>query len=323
MIPFLSILFTPDDLVELRLIETWVEASKKRSLVIRTVFDRAAAFDEAAMTDINAYCQKNNANVFFGVCPRPRRESGKSSAITLCRCLWADLDHCRPAEAVGRIERAGLPTASAVVDSGNGTHAYWRLTEPIPFPAKSDTISPAAAHVEGVVRGLSAKIGGDHTSDVARLLRLPGTLNRKNARNGRQPVPCEVYAANDSRYPFTLFEPFAAPVAKPAKSPAAVAGSVVGSGDLEWDGLTERQRRVTERLIGRSAGAEVGGRSHADYALCSWAVKLGLNPDALWERVAEVGKFAERGEAYFSRTWKKAEAAVGSQRQRLAELFGF
>ncbi len=327
MTPFLSALFTPDDLVELRLIETWVEAGKKRSRYVRSAFDRAAAFDEAALADINAYCEVTRANAFFGVCPRPRREPGRSGTVLLCRCLWADLDHCRPPEAVERIGRAGLPTASAVVGSGNGSHVYWRLAEPVSFPTPSalEKISPAAAHVEGVVRGLSAKIGGDHTSDVARLLRLPGTLNRKDARNGRQPVPCEVYAAHDCRHPLALFEPFAAPVATPVKPRAPATGPVVasgGSGGLGWDGLTEKQRCVTERLIDRSAGAEVGGRSQADYALCSWAVKLGLDADALWGRVSDVGKFEERGEAYFSRTWDKAEAAVGSQRRRLAELFG-
>ena len=68
MMSFISSLFVPDDLVELRLIETWVEAGKKRSRVIQSVLDHGASFDEAALTDINAYCKKDRANVYLGVC---------------------------------------------------------------------------------------------------------------------------------------------------------------------------------------------------------------------------------------------------------------
>ena len=35
---------------------------------------------------------------------------------------------------------------------------------------------------------MAQKLGGDHTQDLARILRLPGTLNRKDERNGKQAV---------------------------------------------------------------------------------------------------------------------------------------
>ncbi|MBN9520106.1 hypothetical protein J0H58_16525 [bacterium] len=325
MIPLIADLFAPSDLVELRLIETWVDAGKKRSRFVQSVFDRAAGFDATALATLNAYCAVTNANAFLGVCPRAARAPGRSGTINCCRSLWGDLDHCRPREAIERIDRAGLPPASVVVVSGNGSHVYWLLDEPLTLTVSGhpDALCPQASHVEAVLKGLSAKIDGDHTSDLARLLRLPGTLNRKDARSGRPPVPCEIYDRNGRHYPFSLFQPFAASEPhKAAKSYPAVPSGVPRSAGREWDGLTENQRRVTARLIDRCASAGVGSRSGADYALCSWAAKLGLDPDELWGRVADVGKFAELGERYFWRTWNKAGAAVEADQQRLAELYG-
>ena len=85
MLNLITSLFMADDLVELRLIETWVEAAKKRSRFVTSVCDFAGAFDEAALRVVNAYCEITRANVFFGVCPRPSREPGRSRTITRCR----------------------------------------------------------------------------------------------------------------------------------------------------------------------------------------------------------------------------------------------
>jgi len=60
-------------------------------------------------------------------------------------------------------------------------------------------------------------------------------------------------------------------------------------------------------LINGSAVAEVGMRSHADFALCCAAVERGWPKDEVWASAREVGKFAERGEEYFERTWDKAK----------------
>ena len=62
-------------------------------------------------------------------------------------------------------------------------------------------LSGKARHAQDVLAGLAAKIGGDHTTDLARCLRLPGTLNRKNERTGVQPVPCELIECEPSSRP--------------------------------------------------------------------------------------------------------------------------
>lgn len=55
-------------------------------------------------------------------------------------------------------------------------------------------LSKKAGVVQDVLAGIAKKIGGDHTHDMTRLLRLPGTMNRKNERNGEKPKPCEVWS---------------------------------------------------------------------------------------------------------------------------------
>ena len=53
-------------------------------------------------------------------------------------------------------------------------------------------LSPKAEHFQDVLAGIAKALGGDHTTDLSRLLRLPGTFNRKDERNGRKPVPAEL-----------------------------------------------------------------------------------------------------------------------------------
>ena len=77
------------------------------------------------------------------------------------------------------------------------------------LPQASPDLSNRALHFQDIVKGVAKKIGGDHTSDLARLLRLPGTMNLKNARNGDEPKPCEIISINEDRHPLSAFEKFA------------------------------------------------------------------------------------------------------------------
>lgn len=60
-------------------------------------------------------------------------------------------------------------------------------------PATRPELSEKASEVQDTLSGIAQKIGGDHTHDMTRLLRLPGTMNRKNERNGERPKPCVVW----------------------------------------------------------------------------------------------------------------------------------
>ena len=329
----LDFLFEPQDIVEVRLIETWTEP-KRESHVHANLFRRASMLKHEA-AKLNQTARLCTANFFFGVCPRPvgKIGYGKSGYIDTVRVVWSDLDYCRPDEAEARVEAAGLPAASAVVDSGNGVHLYWGLDEPLLIPLTyllddrgNPILSEYAASVQQVIQGVAEKIGGDHTQDLARVLRLPGTMNRKNQRNGTSPVMCRLHSLDaDRRYPFSLFEPFKAAVvaahAPLTKKPLSASVKLEARREgVPWIELTDRQQQAIEELIEKSATAK--DRSKADFSLCAFAYKLDLDPADLWGHVFDVGKFAERGESYFENTWARAKVKVDSWHHSLNELFG-
>lgn len=121
-----------------------------------------------------------NASQYFGVCPRPAPGQDRAKHIRIVRVLWADIDCCTPEVSVTRCRVAGLPGPSIVVNSGHGVHLYWLLAEPF---IVEDAFS--ALKVESVLRGIYSVIGADHTHDRSRILRLPGSWNRKRPQRHR------------------------------------------------------------------------------------------------------------------------------------------
>lgn len=72
--------------------------------------------------------------------------------------------------------------------------------------------------------------------------------------------------------------------------------------------LSRKQRTILDDYIERSRHAQtgIGDRSACDFALCCWAVKIGLKKDELWKMVSNIGKFAQRGREYFNLTFQHA-----------------
>lgn len=350
-VQFLSALFVPSDVVLYRPIETWDEGRKHSRVVYNAVMYRAAEHVEMETTvsQLLKFSEDERANVFFGVCPRVGGNQRYDLAwqIRTVRALWADLDHCTAAEADKRCRDAGLAKPSIAVSSGNGVHLYWLLKEPYlitdagePPPVLTEWVSgqkkprryivdeqgdqidvskknllPAlsaqAVHIQDVLSGIAAKIGGDHTTDLSRLLRVPGTLNRKNQRNGAEPVPCSLIAIDAAcRYPIEVFEPLRE-CSPDAKQRAKIAQMPLPRPKSK---LSNSNLHKLDDWIARVTIAEKGTRSEADFGLCCFAIKHGVAKEVLWSRVQHLGKFAEAGEPYFERTWSRAEAKVRSDK---------
>lgn len=290
--------------------------------------------------------ERTRANLFFGVCPRfgDKGRFDLGWQIRTVRALWADVDHVTVDEVRERLATSGLPDPSILVNSGHGAHLYWKLAEPYLIDDADDPpavetewiegpdgrrkprryvldgddrialdqrksasrLSPKALHVQNVLAGIADACGGDHTTDLARLLRLPGTLNRKDERNGRTPVRTALIECDPSRrYPLAAFESLAtvAPEGKRAREIAAMPLPGVRK-------TTASKSDKLAQLIAASGIAAPGQRSEADFAVCCYAIRSGIASDDVWAQVESVGKFAEQGRQYFERTWENAEYEV-------------
>lgn len=83
-------------------------------------------------------------------------------------------------------DKTGLP-APTIVDSGNGVHCYWPLTEPI----DKAIWKPVAEGLKFLCVKHGLKADGACTADMSRILRIPGTKNFKDVVN-----PVEVSVLN-------------------------------------------------------------------------------------------------------------------------------
>lgn len=161
---FLNLLFEPDDLIELRPIRHDGGGAAGRDWIDR---DTLASMN-GKLDRLNV-----NASIYFGVNPRNGR-GGERDHVALCRCLFADFDDgATPEEVRAKIAESGLPRPSATVNSGGGVHVYWRLADPI---SPDEFASQQVRLIE--VLGSDEKI-----KDPPRIMRLPGTINRKPERN--------------------------------------------------------------------------------------------------------------------------------------------
>lgn len=106
-----------------------------------------------------------STDVYCGVAPRTHEEGGKD-AVPAVRWLWADCDSPAASDALKAFE----PHAPMLVRSSAGKgHAYWPLREWL-----------AGDEADRALRKLAHALGADERcAERARILRVPGTLNRK------------------------------------------------------------------------------------------------------------------------------------------------
>ncbi len=128
--------------------------------------------------------QKNSEgyNCYFGVCLRKVQKGDKSSVASIS-AVWADVDAKNfsggKPEALAQLKK--LPPylfSSVIVDTGHGYHLYWLLREAELIESPQDIL-----RLEAYMKGLALTLHGDSTSDLSRVLRLPGLVNQKDTKN--------------------------------------------------------------------------------------------------------------------------------------------
>lgn len=154
-------------------------------------------------------------NVYYGLGfqakePDPGKR-GKANDVTCLPCLWIEIDvqgdghksdNLPPTieEALALAHRFPKEP-SIVVMSGGGIHCYWLLDTPLVFKddEERDAGKTLVRRFQATIRGYASENGWkvDNTSDISRVLRVPGTLNHKSS----PPLPVRIMDINpDRRY---------------------------------------------------------------------------------------------------------------------------
>ncbi len=200
-------------------------------------------------------------DVYFGVCPR-KEHKGNKGAVSRIHVLWLDLDakdHQEGKSGILDKLRTFPLKPTAVVDSGNGFHVYWALKEP-----ETDK-----ALVEAYLKALCQALGGDKSScEVARILRLPETFNRKDSA---KPLSVRVVQLNpEAQYNLGDFDflPLAVPLVNGDKL----------SGEKPNDWIAEALSNLSEGNR-NTTFASIIGRLHRDELTASAILAL-LKPHA-------------------------------------------
>jgi hypothetical protein len=230
---FLAALFEPDDVIEFRIIHPGSQDAKSESWPTLATMNGTAD----GLAGYNA----RGWGIYFGANPRKSRGGTKSEHVAIARCHFVDLDGATVSDSFGRIEAAGLPMPTAIVSSGGGVHAWWRLTEPV-----TDLAAWTARQ-----KGLARLLGGDSKcSDPARVMRLPGFVNTKPKYADRMPV-CSVEAI-DAALVYQLSDIATAIPPEPAIEPPLP--RAVGRGETSSPDVARRAEAYIDTMQGAVSG---------------------------------------------------------------------
>lgn len=177
--------------------------------------------DKAAQAAINL---ADTQNVYVGLGLQPKSlgmyQRGKADTVAAIPGLWLEVDVLNPLAhaatnlpptydaAQGLLSEFPLPP-SILVHSGHGLQAYWLFPEPWEFQSaqEREEAHQLMVRFQTTIKMKATRHGWtvDGTADLARVLRLPGTVDRKP---NMPPVPVTVLEWHpDRRYKPADFEP--------------------------------------------------------------------------------------------------------------------
>lgn len=227
------------------------------------------------------------ADVYFGVLRRVRESGTAADVEPWTQVLWADVDAKKQSDVLSEGKAMALAAINAlpippqiVVDSGGGYHAYWRLHQPEDLE-----------RAQHVMRWVADEVQGDRVMDAPRILRVPGTLNRKRA----VPVPCRLLRMDlDRRVRLSDFEALV-PVKLSVMSPL--------DGSTRLPRIRQDLPEWLSDLVDSSPPQ--GTRSEQIFRAVIWLLRYGRTPVEVKDiiRIANIGeKYREKsgfdGERY-------------------------
>lgn len=257
-------------------------------------------------------------NLYFGTCTRRTgSQSGKKEDCYEIVAYWADMDfkaYPGGEQEAREILRQFPLQPSAIVASGGGLHVYWIFRE-------LELLDGNIAIHESRMRGIAKILRADHTFDVTRVLRIPGTINYPNAKKqalGRTEATCVLEFLGDTRYNPDDFDVFADVIVESVEKPLVDISGAIPSRfqtDLHSD---QYFREVWEGVqIICKAGTQQVDRSRQDSRLTHRLVKLGYGDDEIAAVLLayKLGKAHEQKnvEGYIARVIADARAHLSQE----------
>ena len=251
------------------------------------------------ITDPQDVVVPQDRNVYFGVGigdqpfgPHNRVPSGLVKAIP---GLWADIDYGEEGHAKGKLPPTQaeaekllsyMADPTIVVHSGHGLQAYWLFKEPWYLESNEERhqAERLSYAFQQALKANAARLNYtvDMTWDLARVMRLPGSVNIKT-----DPVPVTVLKTDGPRWTEegmarTIGQDLdqLGPIQRPEDSVQIVPAAELSQTKLEllWETFPQQQRAWSGGTVPSSWDDSSSGR---DWAACMAAAQAGWTPEEI------------------------------------------
>ncbi len=269
--------------------------------------------------------QYQEMNLYYSVdTPRDDLPDVKASKkdIKDARFLRVDIDGARDERDLNEIMTRvrNHPTRpSAVIFSGGGVQALWRLTDVLILDGDERGI----AEIELRNQQLILELDGDKSAwDVSRVLRLPGTVNvlsKTKTASGREPAETSVIWLEDSKYnPYNFLPKPAEPKNRGSSPSGEESTTLERTDDLDHLGITDKLKMILRDGHDLDDKAWNGDRSSVLYwAVCEMKrqnvkreIILGIITDSRYRISESVLDKGSRVMQYANRQIDRAKAEV-------------
>jgi len=243
-------------------------------------------------------------------------------------CLWMDVDDSKySGDAPGILNSLDI-VPSFCVESGGGLHAYWLLDKYNYFETEADR-----AWFKRIIQGWQSEVNKsfgnrlDHTHDLARILRIPGTLNHKYTPS--RPVKI-ASGATYTEYPIQIFEGYMAPAEgkepKQAKeiSPIQIHGA--GKYSKQISAALTNSELFNDTFHRQRPDLEDQSPSGYDFSLAIQCINLGFTDEEIVNtliaarRASGENTKAHRVESYYKKTLQAAYKVLSDTQKEPAYI---
>lgn len=284
-------------------------------------------------------------NIYFSVNPTKEAMNKKAQRTDIARMEYLHVD-VDPAEdknleeeqaRILQLFRDFKPVPTCIIYSGGGYQAFWKLDEPIQIGGEMALAEDAKRYN----MQLEILLGGDNCHNVDRIMRLPGTMNRPDAKKrakGRKVVEAKLIHFDATlTYPISKFT-----AAQDVQSISASRAGFLGrsaampkiSGNIrrleDVNDLPDSVKPYTKVIIVQGHDPDEPGkfksRSHALWYVCCELTRAGVSPETIYAVITDkdfgiatsVVELGSRAEAYALKQIK--DASEHAEAKELMEL---